>query len=61
MKRIPAPDYFTVKIELGNEAMQSYVDVANALKKVAIRVGVGDAYGKIMDRNGNSVGKWEFQ
>jgi hypothetical protein len=57
---------FTLNIELGNEAMQTGLDVAEALKKVAKKIymfggedeliGCG---GKIMDGNGNSVGSWQ--
>jgi len=60
---------FTIEIELGNDAMQSYQDVRDALKQVICKVGSavysrsgtpseGDG-SKIMDENGNSVGKWE--
>lgn len=52
---------FVLKIELGNAAMNDHVDVANALKKVAIKVGTGHDYGKIVDYNGNTVGEFEFR
>ncbi len=57
---------FTLNIELGNEAMQTGLDIAEALKKVAKKIymcGEGDELigcgGKIMDYNGNSVGLWQ--
>jgi hypothetical protein len=42
---------FTITIELGNEAMQSYYDIRESID-------VGDG-GKLMDANGNSVGTWQ--
>jgi hypothetical protein len=63
-------DKFTVEIELGNAAMQTYSDVASALQEVATKLAVGFAHGgdrslpssgaegKIYDANGNVVGKW---
>jgi hypothetical protein len=63
-------DKFTLEITLGNDAMQTPADVRNALRKVADRLERDqDAYspfegedsGKIMDGNGNSVGKWEVR
>ena len=58
-----------LSIEFGpdcNDAMQDSVDVANALRRTAVKVSehreleVGDK-GKVMDFNGNSVGKWEIE
>jgi hypothetical protein len=54
---------FTLTIELGNEAMQTPSDVAEALEDIArylranglITNGAG-----IRDANGNTVGYWEF-
>jgi hypothetical protein len=63
-------DKFTLEITLGNDAMQTPADVRNALMKIANRLERGqDPYspfegedsGKIMDGNGNSVGKWEVR
>lgn len=52
---------FTVKIEMGNDAMKSRFDVARALRQLANKVNEsGHMNGKIMDFNGNSVGSWEF-
>jgi len=59
---------FTLKIKLGNEAMQTPADVAEALRDVAGRVGaLGESvwphdygYGFVKDLNGNKVGEWEI-
>ena len=54
-------DKFTLKIELGNDAMLSRRDVARALRKVADRLRNEDRDdAKILDDNGNSVGEWEL-
>jgi len=65
---------FKLEIELGNDAMQDQHDVAQALNDVEERLrklvsGHFGPYGlalmdtllegKIMDRNGNAVGRWE--
>ena len=60
---------FTLEIEMGNDAMQTYSDICLALKnlKFASRLYIRQTNGsphdgdgsKIMDRNGNSVGWWE--
>jgi hypothetical protein len=52
---------FILRIELGNDAMQTYANVASALRKAAQKVSDGNAYGKIMDVNGNSVGEFGFR
>jgi len=59
---------FTLEIELGNDAMRSYRDIREALSDVSGHIAMhkighvkpydGDGR-KIMDINGNSVGKWE--
>lgn len=57
------PLYFKLDIELGNDRMKNYNDIARALKKTADKVRVyarvepGET-GRIMDENGNSVGRW---
>ena len=53
---------FTLKITLGNEAMQTPEDVANRLLAVANRLnyGMDRRSGEIRDYNGNKVGEWEF-
>ncbi len=58
-------DRFTLTIDLGNEEMQTPMNVAEALRKLATKLERDynaldcDLGGKIMDLNGNSVGKWE--
>lgn len=56
---------FTLTIELGNDAMQTRADIESALRKLGQDCRYmsdppedGDE-GRIMDDNGNSVGKWE--
>jgi hypothetical protein len=52
-------DYFTLKIELGGDAMQSGPDVAAALRDVADKIEHGlEARGSIVDVNGNTVGTY---
>jgi hypothetical protein len=60
---------FVLSIDLENDAMQDQHDVAGALRKVADRLnksvssnfGPYCLEGKIQDRNGNTVGKWEVK
>lgn len=57
---------FVLKIELGNDAMQNAMDVANALRNAAIKIEtnydeMADARGPVKDVNGNTVGSWEVQ
>ena len=53
---------FKLKIELGNDAMQTPEDVAEALEGVASRLkNTGRREGAIFDTNGNKVGAYEFQ
>lgn len=60
---------FFIKINMGNDSMDSSEDIALALKKVANRLETGlydthpdDEYEvTITDTNGNSVGKWGFK
>ena len=56
-------DKFTFEIELGNDAMQTGDDVAEALQSVA---GLGTFFapntsGSIRDTDGNRVGEWRFE
>ena len=52
----------TVTIDLGNDAMRTRKDVAKALRDLAKRIGTSrDTSGRILDENGNSVGRWEIQ
>jgi hypothetical protein len=55
---------FTLQIKLGNEAMQTGYDIAQALTEVAEKLrGEDDARmdwsGNIRDINGNTVGSWK--
>ena len=59
---------FKLTIDIGNDAMNDYDDLARALAKLAERMGNGSYRtgrikydgGKIMDLNGNSVGLWSI-
>jgi hypothetical protein len=57
---------FKLSIKLGNAAMETAQDVANALRRVVVKVdGISDPSlldrgGRITDENGNGVGTWEF-
>lgn len=54
---------FRLTITLGNDAMQTRDDVADALEKIAKRVRAMPCYGDtrpIFDINGNSVGEWTW-
>ena len=59
-------DAFTLSIALGNEAMESVEDVAQALldlgRKLAREQEAGTCAqgGAVLDRNGNTVGHWTF-
>lgn len=61
------PNEVFLRIELGNDAMQSSADVATALRKVAERLEekgyledeeVSSLTRGIMDHNGRTVGEW---
>jgi hypothetical protein len=54
---------FRIEIKLGNDAMKSAGDVKRKLKELAGKVQTLSDNGeerRIMDDNGNSVGKWGF-
>lgn len=57
---------FVLKIEFGNDAMQSSEDLSIALKKVAYCIIKNDIienrveYDDIRDTNGNTVGDWQI-
>jgi hypothetical protein len=60
-------DKFTLEITLGNDAMRTRTDIEQALRELGQNLRYmsdppesGDS-GKIMDVNGNSVGKWEVR
>jgi hypothetical protein len=55
---------FTLKIELGNDAMRTPADVADALMDLVAILRFAGPYrdsGGVRDRNGNGVGKWEYR
>lgn len=51
---------FNLTIKLGNDAMQTPYDVAEALRDAAQQIDMhGDmSHGRIFDANGNRVGEW---
>ncbi len=49
---------FSLRIELGNAAMSTPEQVAQALRKAADAVETHREDGPILDLNGNSVGRW---
>ncbi len=54
---------FALTIKLGNDAMRTLEDVADALESVARSLRVGTCYGQtrpIHDINGNRVGEWKW-
>jgi hypothetical protein len=54
---------FKLEIRLGNAAMQTAEDVAEALRRLADKVEAADIEsdrGRVMDLNGNRVGDWEI-
>jgi hypothetical protein len=56
---------FTLTIELGNEAMRTYADIAGSVKRIfedfARRDELAqDDAGRIYDVNGNKVGSWSL-
>ena len=52
---------FKLKIELGNEAMLTPEDVADALETVAAKLRNGNRQLPIFDTNGNKVGDYELR
>lgn len=58
---------FSLSVTLGNAAMCSSRDLANALENVAKRIRKDDSVsrlgdsGKVMDANGNSCGSWSLE
>ena len=53
---------FTLRIKMGNDAMQTPEDVAASLRDIANRLdwGMYRRSGEILDMNGNKVGEWKF-
>jgi hypothetical protein len=59
---MPTPK-FSLEIEMGNEAMQSYADIAQAVRRIFADFAnrpelLQDDSGRIYDANGNKVGTW---
>lgn len=57
---------FVLRIDLGNDAMESPAHVAEALRELALRIDElpPDATarsGRVIDDNGNVVGKWAYK
>jgi hypothetical protein len=61
---------FVLKINLGNDAMQTGYNIASALTKTArtiedigylLNPEMNGEHGPIMDINGNKVGHWEIE
>lgn len=57
---------FTVEINLGNDAMEGPMELAEALRELATRVEDIDLdeaqeEGTILDDNGNEVGTWSYE
>jgi hypothetical protein len=56
---------FSLEIELGNEAMQTYADIAQAVRLIFAdfsnrHENAEDDAGRIYDANGNRVGQWNI-
>jgi len=59
---------FILKIDLGNDAMQTPYDIQDALKRTAKKIYDADfnmddmkSGCKILDLNGNTVGSWQIK
>jgi hypothetical protein len=60
------PNQFKLTIALGNDAMQSSYDIADALRATADKIENiytihSGSTGKVIDANGNTVGQWEAE
>lgn len=53
-------EQFTLKIEIGNDAMQNNEDIVQALHSVIAKLESGSQYGNIKDINGNTVGNFSL-
>ena len=59
---MPTP-FFRIEIEMGNEAMRTYADIAQATRRIFADFAnrpelLQDDAGRIYDVNGNKVGTW---
>lgn len=54
---------FTCSIAMDNAAFTEWPEgeLVRCLRRVCERIEGGEEYGKVMDINGNSVGKWEIE
>lgn len=52
---------FKIEIETGYDATTYYEDVAELLNEVAQKLQEGKPEGNILDRNGNIVGRFEWE
>lgn len=56
--------FFRLKIEMGNDTMQTPSDLAQALREMAAKVESEDITesreGKVLDDNGLAVGSWKY-
>jgi hypothetical protein len=52
---------FTLTIKLGNDAMQTPEDIADALRDSANHLERGNDAAPLMDYNGNTVGSYEIR
>jgi hypothetical protein len=52
---------FKLEIELGNDDMQTSDHIAEALRNVADQLDRGAPGGRIVDENGNTVGRYEVE
>lgn len=58
--------FFKLEIDLGNDAMQTPLDIARVLEKVARNLKVPviaeqeESHQTLYDSNGNAVGAWEL-
>jgi hypothetical protein len=53
-------EIFTLRIEGGNDTMQTPSDIAETLRRVAFKLEYGCSYGNIIDLNGNTVGTFRL-
>lgn len=51
---------FEMNLDLGNVAMATGADVAEALRNVAQRIERGEVGSAVLDANGNTVGYWSL-
>lgn len=54
-------EMFRIEIETGHDATTYYEDVAELLNEVAQKLQGGIPEGNILDRNGNIVGRFEWE